>query len=103
MYPLGQHASGSEAEVGDLPNLWPARVAFATWIAVSQPCLLLDAVRRRAIIQSDSMMRMVQLVRQADKWAHWMQAVDEVEDESVSGVLRWCTCLRVHSLAQHMQ
>ena len=44
------------------------------------------------------MMCTVQLVRQADKWAHWMQALDEVEDESVSGVLVGNTCLRVHHL-----
>lgn len=33
------------------------------------------------------MMCMVQLVRQADRWAHWLQALDEVEDKSVIGVL----------------
>ena len=95
LYPLGQPASGSEEgeRFVDLPNLWPVRVAFATWMAVSQPGLLLAAVRHCAVMQHDSMMCTVQLVRHADKWADWMHALDEVEDESVIGVL---ACGSIH-------
>lgn len=38
LYPLDQHASDSEEEEGtshDLPNMWPVRVAAATYMAVS--------------------------------------------------------------------
>ena len=37
----------------------------------------------------------VQLVRQADHWAPWMHGVDEVEDESVIGVLA-CGSIHLH-------
>ena len=94
LYPLGQHASGSEEEEGDLPNLWPVRVAYATYLAVSQPCLLLGAVQHCAC--HDSVMCTVQLVRQADYWTHWMQALDDVEHESVFGALA-CGSTHLHS------
>ena len=44
LYPLNQPASDSEEYEDDLPNLWPPRVAAATYLAVRRPCLLLSAV-----------------------------------------------------------
>ena len=44
LYPLNQHASDNEEEEDDLPNMWPPRVASATYPAVSHPCVLFNAV-----------------------------------------------------------
>ena len=65
--PLHQHAK-TEEEGADLPNMWPSRVAATTCLAVSHPCLWLKAV---PLLQTYNMMMCtVQLLCQADSWAH---------------------------------
>ena len=71
LYPLHQHAGNKEAG-DDLPNIWPPRVAATTYLAVSHLCMLLNAVPHCSLMQHDAMMCMVQLLHQADIWAHWV-------------------------------